>query len=375
MPKTPEKPDKTAAIPAIAPEPAAESRRKKSLLRWYDAHQRDMPWRVPPASGNQPDPYRVLVSEQMLQQTQVATVIPYFHRWMAALPDIRALADADEQQVLTLWQGLGYYNRARNLHKAAKVIIAEHHGQVPASVEQLKKLPGVGPYTAGAVASIAFGAATPLVDGNVMRVLTRWFGIEQDITATPTKNALWALAGSLVPDDRPGDFNQALMELGATVCLPRHPACLTCPVREQCVAAAHGLTEQLPVKSKKKAPKAVTHTIVAVRRSGKYLFEQRPSTGMWANLWQLPTAEQKLPAAQQIEWVAQRFGLEIERPGRVQAFEHRTTHRLITFELFAADCTGGRLKPKTGLWHRLDQLEATPLANPQRMAVELLHAL
>jgi len=373
MPQSPTKRGSSdTPLPQITPDRGFESARRRALLKWYRAAHRAMPWREPPGSGRHPDPYAVLVSEQMLQQTQVATVIPYFHRWMRRFPDVHALADADEQDVLTLWQGLGYYNRARNLRKAARVVVDEHGGEIPGTVNALRQLPGVGPYTAGAVASIAFGVPTPLVDGNVMRVLTRWFGIDRDITATPTKNKLWELAGELVPKDQPGDFNQALMELGATVCLPRNPACLTCPVRGKCVAVERGLTDRLPVKPKKKDPKAVTHTVVAVRRGGKYLFEQRPARGMWANLWQLPTREEKLSPAKQIDWVAQRFGLHIARPRRVQSFQHRTTHRLITFGLFVADCEAGRLKVKTGDWHRPDGLDTTPLANPQRKAVELL---
>ncbi|MFN3168874.1 MAG: A/G-specific adenine glycosylase [Phycisphaeraceae bacterium] len=262
---------------------------RRKLLAWYRKHRRAMPWRA--VNGQAPAPYHVLVSEAMLQQTQVATVIPYFERFIKAFPTIEALAEADEQRVLTLWQGLGYYRRARHLYAAAKVIVERFDSQVPDTVEQLLELPGVGRYTAGAVASIAHGTRAAVVDGNVERVLSRLLLIEEPINAPATKNKLWPIAESLVPKTNPGDYNQSVMELGAMVCTPKAPKCCICPVRAHCRAVREADPDKLPVKLAKKKPKAVTHVVVAAERNGKYLFEQRPSDGLWSNMWQLPTWE------------------------------------------------------------------------------------
>ncbi|HSG04908.1 MAG TPA: A/G-specific adenine glycosylase, partial [Nitrospiria bacterium] len=197
---------------------------RKHLLAWYRKSRRDLPWR------RTRDPYHILVSEIMLQQTQVDTVIPYYHRFLKAFPTVSKLSRAPERKVLKLWEGLGYYSRARNLHRAAKEVHSGFEGKVPDTLEKLESLPGIGRYTAGAVASIAFDRRTPIVDGNVKRVLCRLFAIEDDPAATSVKNRLWELAESLVPGKSPGDFNQALMEFGATLCRPRNPSCGECPV-------------------------------------------------------------------------------------------------------------------------------------------------
>ena len=213
------------------------------LLRWYDGNRRDLPWRA--AEGKALDPYHVLLSETMLQQTQVATVIPYFHRFLQRFPTLRSLADADEQEVLRLWQGLGYYSRARNLQKAAQVICRDFEGTLPCTATALLSLPGVGPYTAGAIASIAFGQRAPILDGNVQRVLCRLDCIRTDPRDPPTRQHLWDRAEQILPDRRLGDFNSALMELGATICTPRNPQCLLCPVRSHCQAFDAGLPDGL----------------------------------------------------------------------------------------------------------------------------------
>lgn len=336
---------------------------RKALLRWYDKHRRDLPWR---AAKNEPaNPYHVLVSEAMLQQTQVATVIAYFERFIAALPTVEALARADEQRVLTLWQGLGYYRRARHLHAAAKMIVRDFDGCVPATVAQLLKLPGVGRYSAGAIASIAHGTPAPILDGNVARVLARLYGIDQPIDDTATKARLWVLAEALVPAKRAGDFNQSLMELGALVCTPRQPKCLTCPLRDVCVTRS----DALPVKNERRKPSAVTHTVVAVRRNGHFLFEQRGTSGLWANMWQMPTAETRIDPG---KWIAERFNLTVERPMPVATFTHQTTHRTIEFRVLTADVAKGRLRPRTGQWRALTDLDDLPLPNPQRRVVKTL---
>ena len=379
MPKPP--PTADTATPL---DPARVRALRRALLAWYRKHHRTLPWRRAPGPGNAAavDPYHTLVSEAMLQQTQVATVVPYFERFIQALPTLDALARADEQRVLRLWQGLGYYRRARNLHAAARMIVDDFDGEVPADVPALLKLPGVGRYSAGAIASIAHDTPAPIIDGNVARVFARLFHIKQPVDRPDVVKQLWSIAGQLVPKRSPGDFNQALMELGALVCTPKSPGCLTCPLRKQCKAADTGDPERLPMKLPKKKPKDVTHLVVAVGRGGKYLFEQRPATGLWSNMWQLPTWEDVDPdtaracddgaQARIAGWFADRCGVT---PGGLTAahdFTHQTTHRTIRFVVLAAVAEAGRTRPGTGRWHKLDQLDDLPLSNPQRTAIASL---
>jgi len=356
---------RTARLPA----PDKVAALQRDLLKWYRAHRREMPWR-----SDTPNAYHVLVSEAMLQQTQVATVVDYFHRFVAALPTVHALAAADEQVVLRLWQGLGYYRRARHLHAAARVIVDAHGGVVPRDVDALLALPGVGRYTAGAVASIAYDVPAPILDGNVARVLARWFAIEQPIDDNAIREELWRLAEAMVPRKAAGDFNQAMMELGALVCVPRGPGCLTCAVRQHCKADARGLAETLPARRPRRAPKSVSHQIIAVKRGGKWLFEQRPDTGLWSAMWQMPTAEDPgtADAASLRAWLREKFGLTCDAPQSVGRFPHQTTHRTIAFSLWVCRATGGRLKSGSGAWRDLKHLDELPLANPQRRAVEMI---
>ena len=340
---------------------------RRTLLHWYDRHRRDLPWR---GSG---DPYHVLVSEAMLQQTQVGTVIGYFSRFIEALATVAALAAAEEKQVLRLWQGLGYYRRARHLHAAAKMIIHDFDGRVPDSRQQLLELPGVGRYSAGAIASIAFGKAESAVDGNVARVLARFALIDEPIDDPAVRRLLWSLADQLVSRMRPGDFNQALMELGALVCTPASPNCPLCPLRTSCRAAATGRPGQLPIRVPRRAPVEVTHHVVAVHHNDRYLFEQRPDNGLWPSMWQLPTAEHDA-AKKSNAWLADRLGLRIGRRRQIDTFTHQTTHRTITFVLWQAAVTADRLHRGVGTWRCLDAIDDLPLANPQRRAVKLLRS-
>jgi A/G-specific adenine glycosylase len=332
-----------------------------------------------------PDPYAVLVSEAMLQQTQVATVIPYFERFVAALPTVTALAEADEQRVLRLWQGLGYYRRARNLHAAAKLIVERHAGRVPDDVESLEALPGVGRYTAGAIASIAFGRRSPIVDGNVARVLSRWFAIDEPVDAAKARGRLWALAEAVLPaegEGSPGDFNQAVMELGATVCVPRDPRCLVCPVSADCLAHGAGAASAYPRMPPKKARKAVSHHVIAVCKpgsrggsaSGRLLMERRPERGLWSNMWQLTTWEEPPAAADAAalqRWVRERFGPVATEPVQIGRFVHVTTHRDIAFTVWLCHVSAGRLRPQAGVWRAIDNVDDLPLARPQLRAIEL----
>lgn len=253
------------------------------LLTWYDQQARVLPWREHPA------PYRVWISEIMLQQTRVETVKPYFERFLNSLPDIESLAAADEQTLLKLWEGLGYYSRVRNLQKAARVIMEEYAGQIPSDVSSLQKLPGIGPYTAGAIASIAYGAPAPAVDGNVLRVISRITASRDDITSSKVKKQMGTAITEILPKDRVGDFNQALMELGAMVCLPNGVAkCPDCPVRSICRAHEQGIVMELPVKPQKKLRKIEPRTVLVLFSGSTVALRRRPEIGLLAGLWELP---------------------------------------------------------------------------------------
>ena len=258
---------------------------RQRLLAAYDAGKRDLPWR------RKTDPYCIWVSEVMLQQTRVETVIPYYERWVERFPDLEALADADEDEVLLAWQGLGYYSRARRLHEGARVVRERYQGTLPPNSEGLRELPGIGPYTAGAVASIAYGEVVPAVDGNVKRVLSRLYDLPN-----PSPKELQKLAGSLVDPSRPGDFNQALMELGALICTPRSPECHTCPLATECLALDQGTVEVRPSrKPKRPVPEMEVAVLVLAARDEDealhLLLRKRPSTGLLAGMWEFPGVE------------------------------------------------------------------------------------
>jgi len=253
------------------------------LLEWYDKNKRILPWR-----GTQ-DPYQVLVSEIMLQQTRVAAVIPYYRRWMEELPTVEVLANIDEERLMKLWQGLGYYSRARNLQKAARMIMEEFGGQFPEKYDDILRLPGVGEYTAGAVASIAFGAAVPAVDGNVLRVAARVTGDHGDILSPGVRRRFRELLLDAIPSDRPGELNQALMDLGAMVCLPNGtPVCGGCPLVELCEAKRLEIQDLLPVRKKKAVRRVEKLTVYLLIRDGRVAVRRREDTGLLAGLWEFP---------------------------------------------------------------------------------------
>jgi A/G-specific adenine glycosylase len=305
-----------------------------ALVDWYRRGHRDLPWR------RARDPYAIWVSEIMLQQTRVDTVKPYFTRWMARFPTVSELAQAPLDDVLSLWAGLGYYARARNLHAAAHEIATEYGGRFPDEPDQVRALPGIGRYTAGAILSIAFGQRAPILDGNVARVLSRVFFVED-----PGKGdeKLWALAEELLPSDSPGDFNQALMELGATVCTPRAPSCLACPLRKHCAAQQKGRQEALPVTKKKAPTRAVNQVTVLVERDEKILLLRRPPSGLWGGLWEPPTGELAAgedPAQAAARVVHSLTALRLDGARPMAPFEHVLTHRRMRFHPFRARARG-----------------------------------
>lgn len=272
------------------------------LLKWYRRARRAMPWR-----GTR-DPYAIWISETMLQQTQVATVIPYYAKFLKRFPRVRDLAEARLDDVMRMWAGLGYYARARNLHAAARQIVDDHAGRLPDTVEALRELPGFGPYTAGAVASIAFDRRAAVVDGNVARVLARIFAIRGDLKSGTARARLWRLAESLLPSRNCGDSNQAMMELGATVCTPTSPQCGSCPLSGECSALKRGLVDRLPEASDRTRVRAETHVVAAVTCGGRWLFVRRAERGLWGGLWELPTlrCESKQTAS-----AARRLAMEV----------------------------------------------------------------
>jgi len=265
-----------------------------ALLRWYDADGRkDLPWQ------RDPTPYRVWISEIMLQQTQVATVVGYFERFVARFPDVRSLADAKLDEVLHLWSGLGYYARARNLHRAAQAIVKQHGGEFPSTIEQVIGLPGIGRSTAGAILALSRGERHPILDGNVKRVLARHFGITGDPADKAVEKQMWLLAETCTPTQRAAAYTQGVMDLGATVCTRSRPACLLCPVMADCVARAANLQERLPAPRRRaKRPEREAWLVVATRGEHKVLLEKRPPAGIWGGLWCLPEFPTRSHAAQ-----------------------------------------------------------------------------
>jgi A/G-specific adenine glycosylase len=319
-----------------------------ALVRWFRAGHRDMPWR------KTRDPYAIWVSEIMLQQTRVETVTPYFQRWMQRFPTVRALAEAPLDDVLKHWSGLGYYARARNLHRAAQLIVAEHGGRFPDDREAVHALPGIGPYTAGAILSIAFDRPEPILDGNVARVLSRIDRIPGAVDETAFKKRVWQRAGELVPAESPGDFNQALMELGATVCTPRAPACLKCPVVAGCGAHVDGDAERWPEPKRKRAVPAVEQVTVLLERDDKLVMVRRTPTGLWGGLWEPPTGEladgeSALEAATRVARDCTGLAALEAAPvaGLEEGFEHVLTHRRMRFRPFRARAQG-RLRARAG---------------------------
>ena len=293
------------------------------LLPWFGARLRPLPWRI------RPTPYGVWVSEIMLQQTRIEAVIPYYERFMQALPTVQALAAADQQTLYKLWEGLGYYSRVRNLQKAAQQLVEQNGGQLPSQYEQLLKLPGIGPYTAGAIASIAFGQAVPAVDGNVLRVLARLLGYPHSVTAPQGKKYLTQLAWQAVPSNNAGAFNQAVMELGQTVCLPGAAVrCTACPLADLCTARAQGTAAELPVRDAPKARKIEQKTVLVIGTQGtpsRFLLHKRADSGLLAGLWELPQLQGHLSPEQAAEHLRQ-HGLRVLRCAPLPSGKHLFTH-------------------------------------------------
>ena len=304
------------------PDPRALTSLAPRLLAWHADHGRhDLPWKA------DADPYAIWLSEIMLQQTQVSTVIPYFQRFITAFPDVHALAAADEDAVLALWTGLGYYARARNLHRAARLVVTRHNGQLPAAPAELQELPGIGRSTAGAIAAMAYDIPAPILDGNVKRVLARFHAVTEWPGERPTETLLWQWAAHHTPVERAAEYTQAIMDLGATLCTRKRPRCADCPLESDCGAHRAGLTDALPVpRPKKTVPERATQMLVIEDASGRFLLRRRPAAGVWGGLWCFPEAE---PGADPVAAAARLLGVPGDRLGQPEPLppmRHQFTH-------------------------------------------------
>ncbi|SHF17597.1 A/G-specific DNA-adenine glycosylase [Seinonella peptonophila] len=339
------------------------------LLTWYRENRRDLPWR------KDKDPYKIWVSEIMLQQTRVETVIPYFNRFVEQFPTLQHLAEAEEDEVYKAWEGLGYYSRIRNLHSAVKEVQSSYGGYVPYEPKKMARLKGVGPYTLGAVLSIAYDQKLPAVDGNVMRVLSRLFVLTDDIAKPKTRKKIEQLALQLIPEEAPGDFNQALMELGATICVPSSPRCLLCPLQQACQGLATGQHDELPIKTKNKAPLKQKMVFLLIRDQNKLWVEKRPDTGLLAGFWSLPTIERDkgesaIDAA--IRW-GELHGILLRNGRQVGELEHIFTHRHWNIEVLEMDYLGieNMYNENISLW-TYEKFSNSTLANVYRKALKFI---
>lgn len=347
----------------------------ETLTQWYKTDHRQLPWR------NTTDPYAIWLSEIMLQQTQVKTVLDYYRRFLAQYPTIGALAAAPPDDVLKLWEGLGYYARCRNLQKAAKVIMEKHQGRFPDTLEDAEALPGIGRSTAGAILTFAYGQKHPLLDGNVKRVLSRVYDLDQDIQATATIKVLWQYSQTLLSEsEEPHLYNQAIMELGATVCLPQNPRCLLCPVKSFCEAYAHGTQHERPVKAAKKATPHLTIAVGVIWHEDRILIQQRPEEGLLGGLWEFPGGKKE-----EGESLEQTVAREIEEELCIQvsvgelitSVKHAYTHFKITLHAYHCQYISGEPQSRASQgwrWVKPDELTryAFPKANKTVLETLLL---
>lgn len=336
------------------------------LLAWYDSQKRSLPWR------DHPDPYAVWVSEIMCQQTRVETVIPYFEKWMKQFPSVKALASASEQDVLNAWEGLGYYSRARNLHKAAKIVAEKFNGKLPRDLDELRSLPGIGRYTVGAIASLAFKMDEPTLDGNIRRVFSRLFDVEEYADSPAGEKILWDLTRENLPKGRAGDFNQALMDLGAMVCLPKNPRCLLCPLMKICKAREAGTQELRPVMKPKRQIPTYVHAAAVIVERGRVLLSQRPGDGLLGGMWEFPNVRiDGDPAKALVKALRGATRLKVKRGEGLDPISHAYSHFRIL--VYPFQCVKVEIpKEKNLKWVRLKDLEDYPMGKVDRQIARKL---
>ena len=368
-------------IPGPDTDPEWVTRVRRRLADWYEGAARKLPWR------EDRDPYRILVSEMMLVQTTVAAVVPFFARFLGQFPTVAALGEADEADVLKAWEGLGYYRRARQLQAAARSVMLDHGGVFPDDPEAIRALPGVGRYIAGAVLSFAFDRPSPIVEANTQRVLARWLAWETDLKVSRSQSRLWEAAGRLVPEVGAGAFNQAFMELGALVCIPRKPLCLACPVAAECLSRKLGVQDRIPVIAVKAPPKEVAESCVVVDRDEELLLVKRDAGGLWEHFWEFPTIHRSGadPAARSLEGVApgdlvggleRLAGVRAEVGPAVKTLRFGVTTHKVTLEVHRGRWSEGEPKPGPGLveaaWVSVENLGRLTLSSATRKLVAWL---
>lgn len=344
---------------------------RQNLVEWFNREKRDLPWR------RTSDPYKIWVSEVMLQQTRVDTVIPYYNRFLEKYPTLQSLAYAKQEELLKMWEGLGYYSRARNLQAGVKEVVEKYDAIVPDNRHDISSLKGIGPYTAGAILSIAYNKPEHAVDGNVMRVLSRVLHITEDIALPKTRKVFEKAVDMLIDNRHPGDFNQALMDLGAMICTPTSPKCLLCPVREYCIAFHEGDTEQLPIKSKKTKTKKLNYDVyVAFDKEGRYLVEKRPSQGLLADMWQFPMLEVKNEDSLKTKEEFQKeYNLAIADyvNERLLKFKHIFSHLNWEMECLLVQVEQLKDLPINSHFFTLDEIKKLPMSVPMLKILNVLN--
>ena len=347
---------------------------QNKLLAWYRREKRDLPWRATK------DPYPIWVSEVMLQQTQVKTVIPYYLRWLRSFPSVESLADAEEMEVLKHWQGLGYYSRARNLHRAAKMVTEHYQGEVPDSLDEIQRLPGIGLYTAGAILSIAFGKRVPVLDGNVKRVLARLFRLAENGKTSESAQRLLQTAEQLLPGKHVGDFNQALMELGATVCLPRNPLCTTCPLTLHCTAKKENLQDRYPPPTARPSQSKIEVSAAVILKGGKTYIQQRPHGGLMGGLWEFPGGKlekNETPEDCLKREIREELSVDVVIESKLMTIRHSYTQFRVTLHAYLCRLTPGRIRAtqcEQWKWVSFNKLESYPFPSANAKIVEYLNS-
>ena len=353
----------------VGPIATRRKRVRSAILRWYDRHQRDLPWR------RTRDPYAIWISEIMLQQTRVEAVIPYYERFLARFPDVHSLSASREADVLAAWSGLGYYRRARNLRAGAQVLVREHAGRLPEDADALRRVPGIGPYTAGAIASVAFDKPVAAVDGNVIRVLARIEGLQGRRDAARLRKEISNRADALAYGPRPRDWTQALMELGATLCRPRDPLCPRCPARALCAAHLRGSPDEFPEPAKASRIERVHRVLLLARAGEKVLLKRSPTSATDTSHWTLPLAEAGKDAAKAARDLAQGLGLPANVRGPVARFRHVTFAEHVIYELWETAASEPLRKIPSARWVFTRSIRSLPVRSPTLKAIGRLRGV
>ena len=352
--------------------PSVKTPISEKLLRWYSSQRRSLPWR------EKPEPYAVWVAEIMAQQTRLETMVPYYRRWMQRFPDLRSLALASEQQVLVAWEGLGYYSRARNLRYAALQVQEKFGGELPRDAESLRSLPGIGPYTAGAIASLAFGLDEIAVDGNTQRVLARLFDVNLPLGSSKGQQQLWALAAEHLPPGWAAEYNQALMDLGAEICTPRRPNCAVCPLAAECRAYAQGIQEQRPVKALVRRAPLRNFAAAVIQQRGQVLLVKRPASGLLAGMWEFPNTG--LPSAKRAksylrQAIRKNLGIDLPLGEQMGVYEHAYSHFRAHVQVYVGRMNGKRprvIAERPHRWLKLAEAEFLPMGKLDRRIANVL---